>query len=1175
MRQYINRDTNQGNCMRFATASPSSRRFAPINFLVCFLLLGLVLTIPFGVGHAQMTTTGTISGTVIDQSGAVIPGATVMITQTETNTVTQTQSNSSGYFVQVGLESGHYDVSVSVQGFASYRETNIYLEPMATYNVRAILKPGAVAQTVTVTGTEAQVQTTTAEVSSTVSGEEAQELPLNGRNFEQLGSLMPGVINSSPVATMGTGGYSTTNTLLVNGGTTTGSNGSGETGAIYYLDGLWISSNVVHDENIVTPNPDEITEVKAMQNNFSAEYTLMGASTIVVETKSGGNAFHGDAWEFLRNTDLNATQYFSKTPTVLNWDIFGYDLGGPLFIPHLYPRHSSKTHFYFNQQWVKETAGSQATGETPLATMRGQGTPNNELLFPGTSASPIPGIGGPYGIAFLTDPSLPAGHCKAGSTTSCFAQDSSGNWIIPNGRVDQNALLLLNALTPLPNDLTGGAYSASASATDYLNTAPNITDQLDLLGKVDHDLTSKLRLTGEYMVEEQTFTGGDQGRFGTPWSTNYDIFATDDQAFQTRLTQILSPTMTNQTSAAIGIFDGTHDIGGVHLLSQIPGFNQILPYRGSYVQNYLPSVSTSNGWTKFGTSSNYIVPRATELHDTISDDWSWTHGKHFLQAGFTMFFGTERHWSSPGVAQGFFTFTGYATGNTMPDYLLGLAASFSQGSSGERTYAHYKIASPYIEETWRMSHRLTLSGGLRYSWMPWPTEQAGMIDDFNPATFNASQAPAITTGGTITSAPGSYNLTNGIIENGLNGVPLNVPNTHKNYWAPVGGFAWDVSGNGKTSLRGGYGLTYYETAGQGCDEGLCLGYPTVSATNLSTSNFDNPAGSATAATIPNQSGVDLVNYRASHIQTYSLSLQRQFGGSWIATIAGAGSRQGAGSNSINLNQPVPVSIGGVNYDFNPSLNTVSGEVSGYLAPYQGYGTITYFENIGINNWNALEASLKHQTTRNLYLTAAYTWSHGLDNYGGFQNSYNTAAAYGNSSNDIPNVFTVSAIYYLPRLQNSRLLMKETLGGWQFSDMTTLQSGGTSTMGMSGTGLSGPNLGPATRPNLVAPLTYPKQWKSVGSLWFSPTSFSKPASGYFGNVGNGTIRNPGTEDFNMALYKTFPFTERVHLQFRAEFFNVFNHSNPNSPNVTVGNNSIGEITGEKEAREGEGSLKLTF
>jgi hypothetical protein len=939
------------------------------------------------------------------------------------------------------------------------------------------------------------------------------------------------------------------------------------------LDGLWISSNVVHDENIVTPNPDEITEVKAMQNNYSAQYTLMGASTIVVETKSGTNTYHGDAWEFLRNTDLNATQYFSKTPTVMNWNIFGYDLGGPLFIPHLYPRHSSKTYFYFNQQWVRQTAGSQATGQAPLATMRGQGTPNGELLFPGTTGakpSPTPGIGGPYGIQYLTDPSLPAGHCNSATNhSSCFAQDANGNWIVPANRVDHSALALLNTLVPLPNDLTGGAYSAASSATDYLNTSPNITDQVDLLGKVDYDITPKFRLAGEYMVEEQTFTGANAARFGAPWSTNYDVFETDDQAGQLRLTQILSPTMTNQTSASIGIFDGSHDFGGLHLISQVPNFHQALPYSGAYVQDYLPSVSPSQGWTKFGTSSNYIVPRATELHTTFTDDWSWSHGKHFLQAGFTMFLGTERHWSSPSVAEGFFAFSGYATGNGMPDYLLGLASSFSQGSNGLRTYAHYKMASPYMEETWKATRRLTISGGLRYSYMPWPTEQAGFIVAFNPSLFNPAQAPAITTAGVITSPATSYNLTNGLILNGQNGVPLNLSNSRKNYWAPVAGFAWDVFGNGKSSVRGGYGLTYYETAGQGCDEGKCAGYPTVQAVNLAISNFDDPAGAITPSTVPAESGEDLGNYRASHIQTYSLSWQQQFASDWIASVAGAGSIQDAGSTSINLNQSMPVTQGGVGYNFSPNLNT-AGYVNAYYAPYQGYGDISYFENVGLSNWNALELSLRHHTTKNFYLTAAYTWSHGLDNFGGFQDSHNLHAGYGNSGNDIPQVFTASLIYYLPRLQNSRIWLRELLGGWQYSDMTTLQSGGTSTVS-----LSTSNNGLATRPNLIAPITYPRQWRQTGSTWFSTASFAKPANGYFGNLGNGTIRNPGTEVYNMALYKTFPFSERVRLQFRAEFFNILNHTNPNGPGVGFGSASFGQISGEKEAREGQGSLKLSF
>ena len=307
-------------------------QFVRLHWIPILLVIGLLILPP--KSSAQLVTTGTINGTVVDQSGAVVTGAHITITDIDTKTETQTVSNGVGNFSQVGLEPGHYDVTVAKVGFASFKERHIYLGPTATYTIRAKLTVGTTAATVTVTGSQAQVQTTTSAISNTISGREARELPLNGRNFEQLGSLMPGVRNTSPVSPMGTGGYTTSNSLSVNGGRMSGLGGQGSAGngSIYYLDGIWNSASVEHDETVIMPNPDEISQVKVMQNNYSPEYTLLGGSVILVQTKSGTSTFHGGAWEFLRNTALDATPYFVTKRSVLHWNIFGYDLGGPLYI---------------------------------------------------------------------------------------------------------------------------------------------------------------------------------------------------------------------------------------------------------------------------------------------------------------------------------------------------------------------------------------------------------------------------------------------------------------------------------------------------------------------------------------------------------------------------------------------------------------------------------------------------------------------------------------------------------------------------------------------------------------------------------------------------------------------------------------------------------------------------
>ena len=1117
-----------------------TRRYqaSAVIYLVIFLLISTV------VCKAQLATTGTIEGTVLDQSGAAVPGAAVTITNVGTRTVTQTVSNSAGRFFQVGLESGNYEITISASGFASFKETSFYLEPTGTYTVNAVLKPGGVATTVTVSGNPTQAQTTTSEVSSTISSEEAEALPLNGRNYQGLASLMPGVINTTPVAAMGTGGYLTDNSIDVNG--------AGTGGSLYTIDGVWNLDTVEHNQNTIIPNPDEIAEIKVLQNNYSAKYTLLGTGVIMVQTKSGTDTFHGGAWEFLRNTFLDTRNYFVPASTGISpeeWNIFGWDLGGPLYIPKIYNTgKNKKTFFYFNQQWVRQKQEGVVTGATPTALIR-------------AGTFPLAGSGSPYLTStnggWLKDPTK-TGTCSAASQTACFPKNQ-----IPANRIDQNALTLLNALANAPNNQTG-------AFNNYVNTNPTLTDQMDIEAKLDQDFSPKLRLTAEYFNEGNTSDSPNASRMGSPFSTNYDVFDSTDQVLQIRLTQILSSSMTNQTSIAMSNLVENHDFGGIRLLSQLPSFHQVLPYTGGFLQNYLPYVSISGGWSAFGASSCCIVPRATSLYDTVADDWGWLRGKHFIEAGFTYVLGHDRQWNAGGpLSNGTFAFNGLFTGNPMADYLLGDTDSFGQGNTAFRKYMHYPIVSPYVEDQWKATQRLTITAGLRWFYMPWTSTQAGTSASFDSALFNPANAPIVSTTGVITPTP-NYNPGNGMIINGQNGVPLNLTTEHQYYLAPVLGFALDVFGNGRTALRGGYGITYDKATEDGCGQ-ACVNPPLLQSVNLINANFSNPTGAAPGAvTAQGTTGVDLHNYRAAQVQSFSLSWEQDFPGNWLMTIAGAGDVTTHEPISVAgpifpLGQPAPDPP----YNFNPLIN-LGTDSNSYFSPYQGYLSVGMYSSIFIANWFALEASLRHPVGHNLYLTAAYTWSHNLDNLGGWINPYEPQTAYGNSTanGDTPQVFTLSGIYSLPAVHSG--WKHYALGGWKYSDMTTIQSGSYESIGVSGSGF-----GLATRPNITGIVTYPKNWKIPNGAWFNTSVFSKPAAGYYGNVGNGTILGPGLINFDMAAYKDFPITERAKLEFRSEFFNVFNHTNPNNPTATYGSATDGEITSAKSSRIGELSLKLRF
>ena len=1077
------------------------------------LLLALLPAIIPTAALAQVSTTAIINGTVVDPSGSAIAGAKISITNSATGAVSETVSNTSGSFSQVGLTAGQYEITVSHPGFNTFRETGIALESSAVYTVNATLKLGSESAAVTVLASGAAIQTTTAEVSNTVSGEEAEALPLNGRNYQGLGSLMPGVVNTSPVAGLGTGGFNTFNSLNVNG--------QGLGGSLYLLDGVWNTSSANHNQTNIMPNPDSIAEVKVLQNNYDAKYTLMGSGVIMVQTKSGADNFHGSLWEFFRNTALDDRNYFSPTVPPEHQNIFGWQLGGPLFLPRLYSRDTHKTFFYYNQQFVKLENQSVLNGAAPTAAMR-------KGIFPST----------------IKDPS--------GGT---FANNT-----IPDSRIIPSAVALLNALDPLPNHIVPGVFN------NYINTNPAVTDQKNVEVKVDHNLNSKFRLSGEVIYERQRAHDPSAARMGSQFATNWDAYGTRNHLANLQLTHIISPSMTNQLTAATSKFDEDHDFAGIHLLSQVPGYSEILPFSGGYLQDYIPRITFSGGYTEFGASSCCVIPHTKFLVNSLTDDWNWLRGKHFLSAGMTLLLGTERaNFGGSGLLNGQFSFSGNFTGNSIADMLLGDATTFSQSNNDYRKFLTYRIVSPYVEDHWKITRRLTISAGVRFLFSPWSNAQRGYTASFDPAHFNPANAPIVAANGQISATPG-YNPANGIILNGENGVPLNLSSAHQTHWAPVIGFALDVFGNGRSALRGGYGITYFQQPEDGCAQG-CINYPLTTSLNLVNPKFPNPTGGAAApATAPSISGTDLRNEQAGRIQSYSLSWQQQIASQWFVAVAGAGnigSHLPGGPITGNLNINQPGSVPG--YDFNPLLN--SGAYSNaYFAPYPGYNTISYYTSWARSSWNALLVSVKHPLGNNLYLTIAYTYSHNLTTLNSVQNVHNPSSSYGNSTLNTPQLLTWSLIYTEPWLKNSTGWKQALLAGWKLSDMTTIQSGSSLTLGLSTT-----RNGLATRPNILGPVAY--EHKLI--QWFDTKPFAQPAPGFFGNAGVGTILSPGLVNFNMALYKDFRLTERFTLQFRSEFFNALNHPNFGSPSTSYGAGGFGQITSMKNPRIGELVMKLRF
>lgn len=1111
-------------------------------------LLGLaVLVSVLYLPAAFAQDTGAITGTVRDGSGAVVSGAAVKLTSSAGGVDRTTTTNGDGDYLAAGLPGGTYDLTISAKGFKTFKGNGVVLRVAQKTRVDATLAVGDIATEVTVEEQQlSQVDTQSSELAGTVTGKQMTQLELNGRNYTQLVALTPGATNQSGTDEPGTG--LATVAYSVNGGRTEYNN--------WEVDGGSNQDDGSNTTMITYPSLDAIAEVRVLTSNYGAQYGKNGSGTVEVETKSGTNNFHGNLYEFARNDAFNARNFFQTTVPPYKKNDYGYTVGGPLFIPGHYNQDKSKTFFFWSQEWRKDIVPG-ANFNTPVPSLAERGCPG------ATAASGcVPGAFGDFSEI------CPSSDCPVNPATGL----PYTNNLVP---IDPNAVPLL-AMFPFPTPGFGNFYVASPTQA---------TNWREELLRADQNINSKLHATFRYIHDSwNSVTPNPLWTNGGSYPTIQDAFVQPSTSMVARLTAVASPTLLNEFVFSYSVNHISFQNLGAW--QRPPGYNIGL-FQNGFGGGKLPGIQLNGGiFNGIAQDAGYVPngPLNSNPIYTFRDNVSKIIGRHNLQFGgyFVASQKNELPQFEPSV-NGFLIFdTGSAvtTGNSFADLLAGQIASFAQGSSQPKYYLRHKIFEPYFQDDWHITSRLTLNLGVRISMFGTSRDAKKQAYNFDPRAYVAG-ASSINPDGSVGGNP-----FNGIVQCGHGSTPIGCYTGHLFNPAPRVGFAWDPWGDGKTSIRGGYGIFFEYTNGNEATATALEGSPPL----VTTPTQSNIVGYSNIGVAGENFPLTLVSLPPKAIWPYiaqwNLDFQHELPKNMVLVLAYVGSKGTHLGRRRDLNQLHAVPLGQNPYSpgeaidsdpTSPTFNTdcnaltvngtpVVGQVANNLAvacgadpdpfrPYLGFSDIRRLENESSSIYHALQVSLR-KTVGSLQLSMGYTYSHSIDDVSsggdtGFVDSYNFASNRASSNFDQRQVFTLSYVYDLPFFKTPGLT-HTFLGGWQWSGITALQTGAPFSVINGGAGsVPGDNAGVA---NGVGTGSYPDLngdptqgiphatgGIGFGPLFGNPSAFVAPRGLTFGDAGRNILRNPSQTNFDMAIFKHFAIKERAAFEFRAEAFNVFNHT----------------------------------